>query len=224
GGAPARGDRRAGGVGRTRGRGGSPGPRVRVVLCGEIAPAPRSPAGALRGYRAGVAGSAERIRARADGPGEAALRDGVPDHAAPQIVAGSLRDDDAVQPACVLAGATGEIAQAEAQSGRIELWRDVPGDHRREFADARVLPTVVSEILPVRVARTHGARRLDRQSLVHEMLTERRLMSGIPVRVVAARFGDQLAHAAPARGRRIAHHVRDLMGEPERNQFRIEAE
>ncbi len=47
---------------------------------------------------------------------------------------------------------------------------------------------------------------------------------GVPVRVVTARVGDDVAQLAAARRRRVAHDVRDLVRQPERDQLGIEAE
>lgn len=159
-----------------------------------------------------------------DGPGESPSRDGGFGHFGSNVVSASLGEDVAVDGSRVVAHAAGEVAEAEAESGSVEVLRDGAGDQGFSFTDAGEFFAGVSEIFPCRVARADGSTDLDGDAFVDHQLAQGGAAAGFPVAVEAAVFGDQLAHFAVAGRRGVANGVRHFVREPERDELGFEAE
>ena len=67
----------------------------------------------------------------------------------------------------------------------IEVTGDGARHDRLELSNIGVLPALVAEVLPRRVAGADGARNVYGESFVDEKLAQRRPTAGVPVRVVA---------------------------------------
>ena len=97
------------------------------------------------------------VRTRTYRPRESTRVDGGFNHARAEEIAGSLWQHRALDGAGFVAHTPREIAQAEAKGGALEI---VPGGAREnglDFANACVLTSGKTEVLPRRMAGTHGA-------------------------------------------------------------------
>ena len=117
-----------------------------------------------------------------------------------------------------------EELQAQAERGTVKFVGNGMKEHRLHLARAHVLPALKTEVLPRRMSRTQQTGGLHGESFIHEMLAQLNVAAGLPIRVIAPLLGDELPHRAAARGRGVAHGVRDLVREPHRQQLWLEAE
>src|SRR5688572_4317950 len=95
-------------------------------------------------------------------------------------------------------------------------------EERLHLTDASVLPPSISEILPLGMPRTHCFGRFDREALIQDQFAERGAPARLPVRVVPVGVLDQRFHLTAAAGRGVANAMRDLVREPQRDNFGVE--
>ena len=139
-------------------------------------------------------------------------------HSIAEVVAGPLRKHAAADQPRGRAHAAREVAQPETESALLQVGLDHAAEKRLHLAQPVVLPARVAEIVGRVEPGRHGLRGVDGQPFVDQQLAKRRPAPGGPVVVVAAALGHQPAHVAAAARRGVAHGVRQLVPDPERNQ------
>ena len=83
---------------------------------------------------------------------------------------------------------------------------------RRIFTRKAILPALIAEVFPRRMAWADGARNVYGESLVDEKFAQCRSTACVPVRVITGGFSDDIPQLASARRRDAAHNVRDFVG------------
>src|SRR6185295_6947120 len=121
--------------------------------------APKSAALTLRGHdRPGLSNRRNLRRTRANRPRMAVVRDRGLRHPCAEEVAGALGKHVTVNRSRFVTHPARQIAQSQTKPGVIEITRNRARHDRLELSDVGILPPLVAEVFPRRVARTDSAR------------------------------------------------------------------
>src|SRR5919204_3308027 len=131
-----------------RGRRGCPRSRLQQLLRWEIERC------CLGGRRGAARGFSQLSGVGAQCPRDAAARDRGLDQACSDEIARALRQDVSICRPGLVAHATRQILQAEAESATIEIRLHDAHEYALELAHTRELPSAVSEVFPRRMSGT----------------------------------------------------------------------